>query len=204
MGTPRENESLLARRLLEGDESAFDGFVGLFRPRIFRHALLMCGHRDDAEEVTQDALLKVFENFDQLREPEHVRAWVFRIARNACYMKRRKSVFAPEEEVSLDALRPSWRQEGDGRAIEVADWSALPEDVLSREETRELIDEAIRELPDTYRPVILLRDVEDLSTAETAEILGLSPDVVKQRLHRARLMVRQKLDRHFRSARSVQ
>lgn len=204
MGTPRENESLLARRLLEGDESAFDGFVGLFRPRIFRHALLMCGHRDDAEEVTQDALLKVFENFGQLREPEHVRAWVFRIARNACYMKRRKSVFAPEEEVSLDALRPSWRQDGDGRAIEVADWSALPEDVLSREETRELIDEAIRELPDTYRPVILLRDVEDLSTAETAEILGLSPDVVKQRLHRARLMVRQKLDRHFRSARSVQ
>lgn len=204
MGTPRENESLLARRLLEGDESAFDGFVGLFRPRIFRHALLMCGHRDDAEEVTQDALLKVFENFDQLREPEHVRAWVFRIARNACYMKRRKSVFAPGEEVSLDALRPSWRQEGDGRAIEVADWSALPEDVLSREETRELIDEAIRELPDTYRPVILLRDVEDLSTSETAEILGLSPDVVKQRLHRARLMVRQKLDRHFRSARSVQ
>jgi RNA polymerase sigma-70 factor, ECF subfamily len=204
VGTPRENESLLARRLLEGDESAFDGFVGLFRPRIFRHALLMCGHRDDAEEVTQDALLKVFENFGQLREPEHVRAWVFRIARNACYMKRRKSVFAPEEEVSLDALRPSWRQDGDGRAIEVADWSALPEDVLSREETRELIDEAIRELPDTYRPVILLRDVEDLSTAETAEILGLSPDVVKQRLHRARLMVRQKLDRHFRSARSVQ
>ena len=62
----------------------------------------MCGQREDAEEVAQDTLLKVFENFAQLREPEHVRSWVFRIARNACLMKRRKSVFAPVQELSLD------------------------------------------------------------------------------------------------------
>lgn len=197
-------ESTLARRLLAGDESAFDEFVGVFRPRIFHHAMLMCGHRDDAEEVTQDALLKVFENFDQLREPEHVRAWVFQIARNACYLKRRKSVFAPVEEIALDDLMPMWKADGERRVLEIADWSALPEDLVSREQMNALLEQAIRELPESYRQVMSLRDIEELSTAETAEVLGLSEDVVKQRLHRARLAVRQKLDRHFRSLRSAQ
>jgi RNA polymerase sigma-70 factor (ECF subfamily) len=204
VSTSRELESTLARRLLAGDESAFDEFVGLFRPRIFHHAMLMCGHRDDAEEVTQDALLKVFENFDQLREPDRVRAWVFRIARNACYLKRRKSVYAPVEEIGLDELMPAWKTDGQKRILEIADWSALPDDLASREQMNELLEQAIRELPETYRQVMSLRDIEELSTAETAEVLGLSEDVVKQRLHRARLAVRQKLDRHFRSLRSVQ
>ena len=194
---------MLARRLLEGDEEAVDGFIALIRPRIFHYAMMMCGQRDDAEEVTQDALLRIFKSFGQLREPEHVRAWAFRIAKNACHMKRRRSVFAPQEELSLDSLMPAWRDAGDRRELEIADWSALPEDVASRGELNDLLNQAVSELPDIYRAVILLRDIEELSTAETAQILDVGEDVVKTRLHRARLSVRQKLDRHFRSVRRV-
>ncbi len=82
----------------------------------------MCGHREDAEEVAQETLLKVFESFDQLREPERVRPWVFRIAKNACLMKRRKSVFAPEHELSLEQFLPArnqggWRDEDRNRRL---------------------------------------------------------------------------------------
>jgi RNA polymerase sigma-70 factor (ECF subfamily) len=189
----------LARRLLAGEPEAFDRFVEVFRRKIFQYSLQMCGHREDAEEVAQDTLLKVFENFDQLREPERVRPWVFRIARNACLMKRRKSVFAPSQELSLDEFLPVSGQDGARRRLEIADWSALPDDQVLRAELRRLIQEAIAELPDLYRAVILLRDVEELSTAETAEVLETNEEVVKTRLHRARLAVRQKLDAYLRS-----
>ena len=99
-----------ARRLLAGDASAFTPFVESFQQRIFQYTWLMCGHREDAEEVSQDTLLKVFESFDKLQDPEKVKAWVFRIAKNYCLMKRRKSVFAPERELSLDELLPSTGQ----------------------------------------------------------------------------------------------
>ncbi len=194
----KENEVDLARRLMRGDAAAFEPFLELFRGKVFQYAFLMCGQREDAEEVAQEALLKVFQNFDQLREPERVRPWVLRIARNACYMKRRKSVFAPEEEISLDALLPELQQNGGQRRLEIADWSALPDSQVLQGELREALDRAIRELPEIYRSVILLRDVEELSGEEAAEVLDVSLDVVKTRLHRARLMVRKKLDAYLR------
>jgi RNA polymerase sigma-70 factor, ECF subfamily len=118
-------------------------------------------------------------------------------------MKRRKSVFAPATELSLDQLMPV-RTNTDGRvAIEIADWSALPDDLLLQAELRDTLAAAIGELPETYRSVILLRDLEELSTQETAQILDVTEDVVKTRLHRARLAVRQKLDQQLRSARSA-
>jgi len=189
----------LARRLIAGEPEAFDRFVEHFRSKVFQYSWLMCGHREDAEEVAQETLLKVFENFTQLREPEHVRPWVFRIAKNACLMKRRKSLFAPAAELSLDQLMPVKKQQGGEVRIEIADWSALPEDLALQAELREAVTNAIAELQESYRSVILLRDVEELSTQETAAILDLSEDVVKTRLHRARLAVRQKLDAQLRS-----
>ncbi len=195
----RETEIELARQLLAGEPEAFDRFVGHFRSKIFQYSWLMCGHREDAEEVAQETLLRIFENFDQLREPERVRAWVFRIAKNACLMKRRKSVFAPKEELSLDELMTVGHQDGDHVRIEIADWSALPEDQLLRSELRKVLERAIGELPDIYRAVMLLRDVEELSTEETAQVLDITTDTVKTRLHRARLAVRQKLDEYLRN-----
>jgi len=184
---------------MAGDQGAFDRFVEVFHSKIFQYLLLMCGQREDAEEVAQDTLFKVFENIDQLRDPERVRPWVFRIARNACYMKRRKSVFAPTQELSLDDLLPHSERDGGHRKLEIADWSALPDDQVLRAELRDVIHQAIRELPEIYRAVILLRDVEELSTDDAAQALDITPESVKTRLHRARLAVRQKLDKYLRT-----
>jgi len=181
----RQFEVGLARALAAGEPQAFERFVEHFRSKVYHYSLLVCGQPDDAEEVAQETLFKVFQTFDQLREPERVRAWIFRIAKNACLMQRRKSVFAPEHELSVEDLPPT---------SEIADAARLPDDQLQRSELRALLDRVIAELPAAYRPVVLLRDIEELSTEETAQILDLSTDVVKTRLHRARAAMRQKLD----------
>ena len=159
----------------------------------------MCGHREDAEEVVQETLLRVFENFGQLREPEHVRAWVFRIAKNACLIKRRKSVYAPQQELSLDELMPARAPGGDPMKIEIADWSGLPEDEVLRSELQHVLEDAIANMPEIYRSVMLLRDVEELSTEDTAQVLDLNTDAVKTRLHRARLLARKQIDTYLRA-----
>lgn len=195
----KQRETELATALLSGEPGAFERFVEYFRSRIFNYSWMMCGQREDAEEVAQEALLKAFESFDQLREPEHVRSWMFRVAKNACLMKRRKSVFAPERELSLDEFLPVADGDGEHRHIEIADWSRLPEAEVLNLELRGELQRAIAELPASYRSVVLLRDIEELSTEETAQVLDLSVDVVKTRLHRGRLAIRQKLDGYLRS-----
>jgi RNA polymerase sigma-70 factor, ECF subfamily len=182
-----------AKRLLQGDAEAFTPFVESFQSKIFQYTWMMCGQREDAEEVAQDTLLKVFESFDQLREPEHVRAWVFRIARNYCLMKRRRSVFAPERELSLDEVMPGVDSPGTAVSGRVPDLRELPEQGLLRAELNRQLETAMQELPANYRSVVLLRDVEGLSTMEAAEALDLSEDVVKQRLHRGRVALRKRL-----------
>ena len=181
----RRQETELARALLAGETGAFDRFVEHFRSKVFHYSWLMCGQPEDAEEVAQETLLKVFRNFEQLHDPEHVRAWVFRIAKNACLMQRRKSVFAPAHELSLEELAP---------AADVADEAPQPDLLVLDSELRAVLDRVIAELPPTYRAVVLLRDIEELSTEDTAQILDLSTDVVKTRLHRGRAAMRQKLD----------
>ena len=181
----KSSEAALARALMAGETDAFEQFVEYFRSKVFHYSWLVCGQRDDAEEVAQETLLRVFESLEQLREPEHVRAWVFRIAKNACLMQRRKSVFAPTHEISTDELLPSDEPSG----------SELPPDrEYLRGELRAVLDRIIAELPPNYRSVMVLREIEELSTEETAEILDVTPDVVKTRLYRARTAMRQRLD----------
>ena len=181
----QSGETELARALVAREPGAFERFVGHFRSKVFHYSWLMCGRPEDAEEVAQETLLRVFENLGQLREPERVRSWVFRIAKNACLMQRRKSVFAPAHELSLDELQPS---------EEVADGARPPDLDLLRSELRNVLDRVIADLPPAYRAVVLLRDIEELSTEETAQILDLTTDVVKTRMHRGRLAMRQTLD----------
>jgi RNA polymerase sigma-70 factor (ECF subfamily) len=114
-------------------------------------------------------------------------------------MKRRKSVFAPSQELSLDDFLPAMDHEGSHAKLQIADWSRLPDRQVLQSELKQVLDRAIGALPVNYRSVILLRDVEELSTAETAQILDLTEDVVKTRLHRARLAVRQTLDEYLRT-----
>jgi RNA polymerase sigma-70 factor (ECF subfamily) len=113
-------------------------------------------------------------------------------------MKRRKSVFAPAHELSLDEFLPAMNHENGHPKLQIADWSGLPDHQLIRSELKHLLDQAISELPENYKSVLLMRDVEELSTLETAEVLDLTEDVVKTRLHRARLAVRRKLDEYLR------
>jgi len=199
--TPQETRSdaEIAAGLLTGDEKAFTEFVKAFHSRLAQYSFLMCGQREDAEEVAQETLLKVFASIDQLRDPNRLKAWVFRIARNECFMKRRKSVFAPQTELSLDDLKP--RRLGEDRAvrIEIADWSSLPDNLLLDAELQDAVARSIQQLPEIYRSVVLLRDVEELTTDETAEILEIGTDAVKTRLHRGRLALRQHLDQYLRS-----
>jgi RNA polymerase sigma-70 factor (ECF subfamily) len=195
----KEDEIQLARDLMAGMPEAFDRFVEHFRTKVFQYSWLMCGHREDAEEVSQDTLLRVFENFGQLREPERVRSWVLRIAKNFCLMKRRRSQYAPSTELSLDEFMPALEGNGGKMKLQIADWSSLPDDRLLQAELRRVLDQAIASLPENYRMVILLRDVEELSTEEAAQILDLSADVIKTRLHRARLAIRQELDAYLKT-----
>jgi RNA polymerase sigma-70 factor, ECF subfamily len=181
----QQQETELARALLAGEPEAFERFVQHFRSKVFRYSWLVCGQADDAEEVAQETLLRVFQSLDQLRDPERIRAWVFRIARNACLMQRRKSIFAPSEELSIEALPAP---------AEISDEAPAADFMLLHNELRDVLDRVILELPPSTRPVVLLRDMEQLSTEETAHILDLSLDVVKTRLHRGRQAMRQKLD----------
>src|SRR5207248_1319816 len=107
----------------------------------------MCGDREDAEEVAQETMLRVFESFDQLRDPDRVRAWVFRIAKNACLMKRRKSIYAPATELPLDDAHP--------------DGEPLPDRQMLRDEMSATLHRAIASLPEIYRAVVILRDMEE-------------------------------------------
>ncbi len=202
MGAALTTDSELARKLMEGEEGAFENFVDVYYAKLFRYSYTMCSQREDAEEVAQDTLLRVFESLNQLREPDHLKSWVFRIAKNACLMKRRKSVFAPKTEISLDELKPKRVGEDGGMRLEIADWSALPEDLALDAELRRRLEQAVHELPDSYKSVFLLRDIEELSTGEAAEILGVTTDVVKTRLHRARLALRKSLDEYMRESRA--
>jgi RNA polymerase sigma-70 factor, ECF subfamily len=170
----------LARRLLSGDKEAMQPFVESFQRKVFNYTYLMCGQREDAEEVAQETLLKVFENWNQLRDPQLVKPWVFRIARNCCLMKRRHSVFAPSAEVPIDDV------------ILAASGEAADDRIIRKELNAE-IERALSQIPETYRAVVLLRDAEELSTSETASLLEISEDNVKQRLHRGRAMLRKLL-----------
>ena len=155
-------------------------FVESFQHKVFNYTWLMCGQREDAEEVAQETLLKVFENWEQLRSPEQVKPWVFRIARNCCLMKRRHSVFAPTAEIPVEDL-----------PLEAAD--EAPDERVIRKELNAELERALRAIPESYRAVVLLRDAEEMSTAETAALLEISEDNVKQRLHRGRAMLRKLL-----------
>jgi RNA polymerase sigma-70 factor (ECF subfamily) len=181
----KQGEAELARAVLAGEPAAFERFVEHFRSKVFHYSWLMCGSPDDAEEVAQETLINAFQHFDSLREPERVRSWVFRIAKNACLMQRRKSVFAPARELSIDELLPEAEPTAD---------SGPPDAGLLQSELKAVLDRVIMELPPIYRAVVLLRDVEELSTEETAHILDVTLDVVKTRLHRGRQAIKQKLD----------
>jgi RNA polymerase sigma-70 factor, ECF subfamily len=177
----------LIRRLQSEEPAAFDEFFALLGPRVMNFGMRMCGEREDARDVLQETFLKALESVKDLRNPEAVRSWLFRIAANACLMKRRRSKFL-KEEVELDESVPET-----GEMAQQPFWAALPDRALEDAELRAQIRDAVLGLQPIYRSVLVMRDMEGMDTEDVAAALGVSRDVVKMRLHRARTKVKETL-----------
>lgn len=178
----------LVRQACAGDREAFQQLVGRYERRMFRAAIALTGNPADAEEVVQETFLRAFEHLDQYRGEAKFQTWLTQIVLNTARMKLRKAHAGLWE--SLD--EPRQTEEG-LLPREVAEWREDPEQRLERQEMEALLYQALRGLPPGYREVVMLRDVQLLSTQETAALLGLSIANVKTRLLRARLQLRERL-----------
>src|SRR5262252_3243100 len=186
------DETSLVTQAREGDNLAFAGLVKRYEAKIFRLAMHITQNREDAEDVLQETFLKAYEHLDQFQGNSKFYTWVVRIAVNQSLMKLRRR--KTDKSVSLDETIDT----GEDTVVrEIAAWGEDPEERFSREELGEILDGAVDSLDPLYRSVFVLRDVEELSTEETAEMLGLSVPAVKSRLLRARLQLREKLTRFF-------
>lgn len=189
---PALDELTLVRMAKQGDLSAFGELVKRYERRVYRTARHIVQNDEDAEDVLQEAVLKAFEHLDSFQEQSKFYTWLVRIAVNESLMKLRKR--KSDRSVSLDE---SIETDEEPIVREIAVWDDNPEQRYSQSEMREILDEAIDSLKPIFRTVFILRDVEELSTEETAEALGLSIAAVKSRLLRARLQLREKLTRTF-------
>jgi RNA polymerase sigma-70 factor, ECF subfamily len=186
------DESVLVSQAREGDTRAFGELVRRYEGKIFRLAQHVTNNREDAEDVLQETFMKAYEHLDQFKGDSKFYTWIVRIAVNQSLMKLRRR--KTDKSVSLDEQIDTGE---DTIVREIAAWDEDPEQRFSREELGEILDHAVDSLEPPYRSVFVLRDVEELSTEETAEALGLSIPAVKSRLLRARLQLREKLTRYF-------
>lgn len=189
------SESGLLERLRSGDEAAFADLVASHGGRLLATARRLLSNEEDARDAVQEAFLRAFQQIDGFRGGAALGTWLHRIVVNAALMRVRARKRRPEE--PIEAMLPQFTPYGHqvGRPQR---WR--PEDELEREELREIVRRQIAELPETYRTVLVLRDIEGLGTEETAEALGVSTSLVKVRLHRARLALRTLLDPNLREA----
>jgi RNA polymerase sigma-70 factor (ECF subfamily) len=186
------DESVLVAQARDGEMQAFSSLVRRYEGKIFRLAMHITQNREDAEDVLQETFLKAYEHLEQFKGDSKFYTWIVRIAVNQALMKLRRR--RTDKTVSMDETIDT----GEDTVVrEIAAWDEDPEQRFSREEIGEILDGAIESLEPIYRSVFMLRDVEDLSTEETAEALGLSVPAVKSRLLRARLQLREKLTRFF-------
>jgi len=191
------SEMALVRAAKKGDLEAFSQLVRLYDRNVFRIAQHITHNEEDAQDVVQEAFLKAYTNLEQFQGNSKFYTWLVRIAVNEALMKLRKR--RTSKTVSLDDDVVT--EEG-AMPREVADWSPNPEQIYGQTELGEILKKTIQGLPPAFRTVFVLRDVEGLSTEETAEMLGLSVPAVKSRLLRARLQLRERLGKFFNSKKS--
>src|ERR1044071_6796306 len=189
---PGLDEAVLVDKVRSGDTRAFSELVRRYEGKIFRLAQHITQNREDAEDVLQEAFMKAYEHLDQFKGDSKFYTWIVRIAVNQALMKLRRR--KTDKSVSLDEEIDTGE---DTIVREIAAWDEDPEQRFSREELGEILDSAVESLEPPYRSVFVLRDIEEMSTEETAEALGLSVPAVKSRLLRARLQLREKLTRFF-------
>jgi len=191
------DEEALLEGLRRGDDGAFEQLVRSLGGRMLAVARRLLRSDADAEDAVQDGFLQAFRKIDTFEGGSKVSTWLHRIVVNAALMKLRKQ--KRTHEVSMEDLLPRFMEDGH-RIDATGPWEVTPEDVVHRQELQQLVHEKIDQLPDSYRTVLVLRDIEQRDTAESAELLGLSVNATKTRLHRARQALRALLDPHLRGA----
>jgi RNA polymerase sigma-70 factor, ECF subfamily len=189
---PVRDEFSLVQAAKGGDVEAFGELVKRYDRNVFRIANHITQNREDAQDVVQDAFLKAYENLEQFQGQSKFYTWLVRIAVNEALMKLRRR--RPGRIVSLDE---DVQTDEDSMPREVADWSPNPEQLYNQAELKDILGKTIQGLPPSFRTVFVLRDVEGLSTEETAQALNLSIPAVKSRLLRARLQLRERLNKYF-------
>ncbi len=187
-----ETEGFSLEALQKGDPEEFSRLVDTYSTKIYRLAIKMLNQQQDAEDVLQETFVKAYRGLKSFDGRSKLSTWLFRIATNEALMVIRRK---HPDVVSID--EPIETEDGEQEPVQIIDWCCLPENELLSEETREKLDEAVQRLPERLRVVFLLRDINDLSTHETAEVLGLSDTAVKTRLSRARLRLREELSVYF-------
>jgi len=192
----KSDEELVNLYTETGDESAFDGIVSRYADKIYGFALRITRNSSDAEEIFQEVFLTLTKKLDTFRGESKFSSWLYRITVNASYMYLR-SQKKHESNISLENYYP-YDEKGTlmGRVME-KDWSSRPDIIIFSKEALEIIDKSINELPESYRTVFHLRDIDGLSNEEVADILEISIPAVKSRLHRARLFLRDRLSDYF-------
>ena len=189
----REDSQLIAQ-ILAGSEEAFTVLMNRYEGRIYAFGFRMCGRHEDALDLTQETFLTAFQSLGSLRNDSALSSWLYRIATNICLMQKKKRSREVTVDLELDAYLPTCDTSG---WPNIVDWSSAPEQALLSEEAQGQIQKALLEIPPKYRAVFIFRDMEGLSAAETATILGIQENTVKVQLHRARLQLRAILERYF-------
>ena len=203
--SPREDlrqatDDVLVARAKQRDFAAFEALVERYEDRVYRLAFRFVHNETEAKEIVQETLLSVWRKLDGFKGDSQFSSWLYRVTANAALMRLRSQRRHPD--VSTEDLAPgfldSYQAGGYGQvAGQGENWARRPDDELQSDELRQQIQAAVDALPDIYRKVFLVRDVDGLSTEETAEALGLSIPTVKTRLHRARMALRQTIGSYF-------
>jgi RNA polymerase sigma-70 factor (ECF subfamily) len=192
---PTDEEKALVAAMQAGDDRAFETAVRTFGGRMLAVAMRYLQHQQDAQDAVQDAFLSAFKAIGRFEGNSRLATWLHRITVNAALMKIRKR--KRTRETPIEDLLPAYDADGH-RADPAAQWAVTFDTAIQDRETRDLVRQSINKLPETYRTVLLVRDIEELSTEEAAELLGISPGAVKTRLHRARQALRTLLDPQLR------
>jgi RNA polymerase sigma-70 factor (ECF subfamily) len=192
---PLLDETALLARMQAGDDDAFEACVRTYCHRLLLVARRILRNEEDANDAVQDAFLSAFKGISKFQGQSRLGTWLHRIVVNAALARLRKLQRHPEK--PIEDLLPHFG-EGEHQLDPPVPWKAAPDTNVQDRETRALVHESINQLPESYRTVLLLRDIEGLATEEAAQILGTSIAVVKTRLHRARQGLRTLLDPHFR------
>ena len=189
----REDRQLIAR-LRARDETAVHELAERYGSRIFQLALRHMKNREDAEEVTQDVLMKVYRKVGAFRGDAALSSWIYRITFNTAMSRLRNTRLARAAEQERDrAMAAEAALDQPRTPRQTADWSQIPDELMLRTQLRHAVTQAVRELPEIYRAPVMLRDIEGLSTEEASSRLKLKDQTLKSRLHRGRLMLRERL-----------